>query len=150
MGSRAWHCLGSPHGTFAAATGGVKMLQSATTSSCLLLLPLLPFSSSLPLLLSDMLPSQPIEILDESIVGSSTSSISPSESSKISSSANSIGDTANAMGDLLSNKADFLGDQASLLGNQMEEKLKGLEEQLEGKEKEEEVLRERLEHLKSD
>lgn len=117
------------------------MLKSVTTLSCLLLL-LLPFSSSLPLLLSDLLPSQqPAE---------TTSSISPPEPSKLSSS-------ATAIGDLLSNKADFLGEQSSLLGHQMEElekelgeRLKGLEEQLVGKEKEEEVLRDRLEHLKSD
>ena len=57
----------------------------------------------------------------------------------------------------MSNKAEFLGEQSSKLGHQMEmlekelgERLKGLEEQLVGKEKEEEVLRERLEDLKSD
>merc|ERR1712212_482330 len=119
---------------------GAKMLQSGTTSPYLLLLLLLPFSSPLPLLLSDLLPSQPTE---------STSTISAPESSKLSSS-------VTAIGDLLSNKAEFLGEQSSLLGHQMEvlekelgERLKGLEEQLLGKEKEEEVLRERLEDLKS-
>merc|ERR1711974_418450 len=110
---------------------GAKMLQSGTTSPyLLLLLLLLPFSSSLPLLLSDLLPSQPTE---------STSTISAPESSKLSSS-------VTAIGDLLSNKAAFLGEQSSLLGHQME----GLEKQLVGKEKEEEVLRERLQDLKSD
>merc|ERR1712179_398934 len=109
-------------------TAAEKMLKSVTTLSCPLLL-LLPFSSSLPLLLSDLLQSQqPAE----------TASISPPEPSKLSSS-------ATAIGDLLSNKADFLGEQSSLLGHQMEElekelgeRLKGLEEQLVGKEKEEE------------
>merc|ERR1711874_328604 len=121
--------------------GGAKMLQSGTTSPYLLLLLLLPFSSSLPLLLSDLLPSQPTQ---------TTSSISAPESSKPSSS-------VTAIGNLLSNKAAFLGEQSSLLGHQMEvlekeleERLKGLEEQLAGKEKEEEVLRERSQDLKSD
>merc|ERR1711974_253693 len=114
---------------------GAKMLQSGTTSPyLLLLLLLLPFSSSLPLLLSDLLPSQPTE---------STSTISAPESSKLSSS-------VTAIGDLLSNKAAFLGEQSSLLGHQMEVLEKELEEQLVGKEKEEEVLRERLQDLKSD
>merc|ERR1711874_273181 len=120
---------------------GAKMLQSGTTSPYLLLLLLLPFSSSLPLLLSDLLPSQPTQ---------TTSSISAPESSKLSSS-------VTAIGNLLSNKAAFLGEQSSLLGHQMEvlekeleERLKGLEEQLVGKEKEEEMLRERLQDLKSD
>ena len=36
------------------------------------------------------------------------------------------------------------------LEKELGERLKGLEEQLVGKEKEEEVLRDRLEHLKSD
>ena len=118
------------------------MLQSGRTSSFLLiLLILLPFSSSLPLLLSDLLPSQPTE--------TKSSTLAP-ESSKLSSS-------VSAIGDLLSNKAEFLGEQSSLLGHQMEvlekelgERLKGLEEQLAGKEKEEEILRERLQDLKSD
>ena len=118
------------------------MLQSGRTLSFLLiLLILLPFSSSLPLLLSDLLPSQPTE--------TKSSSISAPESSKLSSS-------VTAIGDLLSNKAAFLGEQSSLLGHQMEvlekelgERLKGLGEQLAGKEKEEEVLRERLQDLKS-
>ena len=131
LGAIAWGHLTS------AAVTGVKMLQ---TLSYLLLLPLLPLSSSLPLLLSDLLPSQPTE---------TTSTIPPPEPSKLSSS-------ANAIGDLLGKKAEFLGEQSSLLGHQMEElekelgeRLKGLEEQLVGKEKEEEVLRERLEDLKS-
>ena len=134
-------------GRLTSAATRVKMLQSATTSSyLLLLLLLLPFSSSLPLLLSDLLPSQqqPKEETTSSI------SSSPPEPSKLSSS-------VTAIGDLLSNKANFLGEQSSKLGHQMEllekelgERLKGLEEELVGKEKEEEVLRERLEDLKSD
>merc|ERR1711913_63884 len=83
---------------------GAKMLQSGTTSPYLLLLLLLPFSSSLPLLLSDLLPSQPTQ---------TTSSICAPESSKLSSS-------VTAIGNLLSNKAAFLGEQSSLLGHQME------------------------------
>ena len=118
------------------------LLQPVKTSFCLLLL-LLPFSSSLPILLKDLLPPQPEGAI-------SSTSAPPQEPSKLSSS-------VTAIGDLLSNKAEFLGEQSSVLGHQMEllekelgERLKGLEEQLLGKQKEEEVLRERLEDLKSD
>ena len=46
-------------------------------------------------------------------------------------------------------KAEVKESEMVAMEKELEERLKGLEEQLAGKEKEEEVLRDRLEHLKS-
>merc|ERR1712227_1139845 len=121
-----------------------EMSQKIVTKTAISLL--LPSSSSLPLILSEFLPSpQP----------STTETTSP-PSSEPSDPSSKFSSSVSAIGNLLSNKAKFLGDQSSLLGHQMEmlekelsDRLAGLEEQLETKKEEEYELRERLQGLKS-
>ena len=110
-----------------------QKIVTKTAISLLLLFLLLPSSSSLPLILSEFLPSPQPSTTETASPPSSDSSDSSDPSSKFSSSVSAIGNLLSnkvyrdciiiiiiIMSNLLSNKAKFLGDQSSLLGHQME------------------------------
>ena len=107
-----------------------QKIVTKTAISLLLLFLLLPSISSLPLILSEFLPSPQPSTTETT----SPPSSEPSDpSSKFSSSVSAIGNLLSnkvyrdciiiiiiIMSNLVSNKAKFLGDQSSLLGHQME------------------------------
>ena len=97
-----------------------QKIVTKTATSLLLLFLLLPSSSSLPLILSEFLPSPQPSTMETTSPPSSDSSDPSDPSSDPSDPSSKFSSSVSAIGNLLSNKANFLGDQSSLLGHQME------------------------------